>query len=273
MSLLKGPVYLPLAFLSSASLLVSAISGMFLSFHYFYNQPLLSVLQLEAQVPLGCLLRNIHYFSSQIALISLFLHLLESIYKKFYLLKGKIAWFFLVLSFFILLFITFTGYLLRGDEVGELAGNIAENLLLSLPFLGEWINRIFLAISQIGLSRVYHWHIFLSFFLIFGLFIWHIKIKALLRWERIFYFLGVIIPVFFIQFPLKPFQGSIARGPWFFVGAQEMLKFLPPQLVFFWLLLPFILLQSYSFYPFKGINIFILLYLIIYIFFSILFFL
>lgn len=274
MSSLRRTIYLPLAFLSSASLVVSVLSGIFLSFHYFYHQPLFSVMQIETLVPTGAFFRNVHYFSSQVALISLFFHLLESIYKKFYLLKGRISWFFLNFSFFLLLFITFTGYLLRADEMGELAGNIAENLLITLPVAGEWANKVLFSLSQIGLSRVYHWHIFLSFFLILGVFIWHVKIKALFRWERSHYFLGVVIPLFFIEFPLKPFQGLIARGPWFFVGAQEMLKFLPPSFVLLWLLFPLLILQGYSFYPFlsKVFNLFLLFYLISYVIFSLLFF-
>lgn len=170
---MKSPkrfIYLPLAWLTSASFLLALFSGIVLSFHYFYNQPLLSVLKIESFVPFGKYWRELHYLSSQITLIGLFLHLLDSIYKRFYLLKGKLAWVSLVISFYVLLFITFTGYLLRADEVGELAGNIAENLFLSIPYFGSFLNTLFLSLSQIGLLRVYLWHIFLSFFLAFGLF-------------------------------------------------------------------------------------------------------
>lgn len=271
----KKFVNLSIAWLTSASFLLALISGIILSFHYYYTQPLVSTLKIESFVPFGKYWRELHYLSSQIALIGLFLHLIDSVYKKFYLLKGKKGWFFLVLSFFTLLYITFTGYLLRGDEVGELAGSIAENLLLSLPYLGEILNRIFFAISQIGLWRVYNGHIFLSFFLALGLFLWHFKITALFRWKNLSYFLTLCLLPLFLEFPLKSYQGLVARGPWFFVGAQEMLKLFPPPLVFFWLLLPFLFLILYSFIP-KGARFWHLLlfvYLLLYFFFSIWFFL
>lgn len=274
MRLHKGFIYLPIAWLTSASFILALISGIILSFHYFYNQPLISVLKIESFVPFGKYWRELHYLSAQVSLIGLFFHLIDSVYKNFYFLKGKKAWFFLVSSLFALIFITFTGYLLRGDEMGELAGSIAENLLLSIPYLGDLLNKIFFAPSQIGLWRVYNWHIFLSYFLALGLFLWHLKLTAFLRWKNFSYFIILCLLPLFWDFPLKSYQGLVARGPWFFVGAQELLKFFPPPLVFFWLLLPFFFLILYSYFPEreKFIHLLFLAYLLSYLSFSILFF-
>jgi len=247
----KGKIFLPLALISAASLLLSLLSGIMLSFHYFYSQPLESVLKIITFVPFGKYLRSLHYLSSQIALISLFLHLLDSLYKRFYLFKAKWGWFFLILSFFLLLFITFTGYLLRADETGELAGNIAENLVLTLPFFGETLNKFFFGVREVGLIRVYHWHLILSFILIGGTFLFHVKIKPLFLPKNLPYFFSILLLPLFFEFPLRPFTGFEARGPWFFLGAQEMLKFLPPSLVLLYLLLFFPLLLSFPFFPSK----------------------
>ncbi|MGC9109870.1 MAG: cytochrome b N-terminal domain-containing protein [Caldimicrobium sp.] len=270
----KGFIFFPLAWISAASLTVSVVSGIFLAFHYYYYQPLESVLKIITFVPAGKYLRSLHYFSSQIALTTLFLHLIDSLYKRFYLLKGKLSWFFLIFSFCLLLLVTFTGYLLRADETGELAGNIAENLILNLPIIGEFLNKIFFALSEAGLIRVYHWHIFLSFFLVTGIFLFHIKIRALFTWNRIGYFL-ILLPIpLFWEFPLRPYQGISARGPWFFIGAQEMLKNFPPQLVFLWLILIFFIFWAYSFFPkkYKFWNFAVVIYMIIYLGFSLAFF-
>jgi len=247
----KGKLFFPLASLSAASLLLSVLSGIFLSFHYFYSQPLESVLKIITFVPFGKYLRTLHYLSSQIALISLFFHLLDSLYKRFYLFKTKWGWFFLILSFFLLLFITFTGYLLRADETGELAGNIAENLVLTLPFFGETLNSIFFGVREVGLIRVYHWHLILSFILLCGIFLFHVKIKALFLPKNLPYFFSILLLPLLFEFPLRPFAGFEARGPWFFLGAQEMLKFFLPSLVFLYLLLLFPLLISFPFFPSK----------------------
>ncbi len=271
----EGFIILPLAWLSASSLVISVFSGIFLSFHYFYYQPLESLLKIITFVPSGKYLRSLHYFSSQVALITLFLHLLDSIYKKFYLLKGKISWFFLVFSFFILLFITFTGYILRADETGVLAGNIVENMILTLPILGNSLNKVFFAINEAGLIKVYHWHLFLSFFLIAGIFLFHIRIKIFFSWNRTMYFWTLLPIPFFFEFSLKPFQGLSARGPWFFVGAQEMLKFFHPLWVFLWLLSIFVIFLSFVFFPkrHKVLSGFLILYLFIYFGFTFFFFL
>lgn len=272
---LDGYIFLPFAWISASSLVISIFSGILLCFHYFYSHPLESLLKIITFVPSGKYLRGLHYFSSQVALITLFLHLLDSVYRRFYLLKGKLSWFFLVFSFFILLFLTFTGYILRADETGVLAGNIVENMILTLPILGNHLNKIFFAINEAGLIKVYHWHLFLSFFLIAGLFLFHIKIKALFSRNKIWYFLlWLPLPLFF-EFPLKPFEELSARGPWFFVGTQEMLRFFPPFWVLLWLLLIFIIFLSFVFFPSKQkyLNFLLIFYLSLYLGFTLSFFL
>ncbi|MFN3406453.1 MAG: cytochrome b N-terminal domain-containing protein, partial [Caldimicrobium sp.] len=190
------------------------------------------------------------------------------------LLKSKLAWILLVFSFFLLLFLTFTGYVIRQDETGELAGSIAENILLSLPFGGIFLNRMFLSISEVGVVRVYNWHIFLSLGLALGLFWGHFKVKSLFRWSNFPYFLIISLLPLILDFPLRAYQGLKARGPWFFIGAQEMLKFVPPLLVFFWLLLPFFLFSLYGIIPKKEkfLHFSLISYLMLYILFSFLFF-
>jgi len=270
----KGTINLTIALLSSSALIVCLFSGVLLSFHYFYHHPLISVLQIETFVPFGSYLRKLHYFSAQVALIFLALHLIDALLKRLYLLKRPFPWFFLIFSLPLLLFLTFTGYLLRGDEVGELAGSIAENLLQSTPVVGSFLNNLFFATTQTGLIKVYHWHLIGSFFLAGGLLIWHIKARALFRWENLFYFLWLLLPVLIVNFPLNPFQGLKARGPWFFVGAQQMLKIFDPFLVFFFLLIPLPLLQGYVYFPKRAclLSTILSIYVMIYVLFSFSFF-
>ncbi|MFN4197346.1 MAG: cytochrome b N-terminal domain-containing protein [Caldimicrobium sp.] len=269
----KGFIFLPLAWISVSSFILSLFSGLILSFHYFYTEPLISVLKIENFVFMGKYWRELHYISSQIALIALFLHLIDSVYKKFYFLKSKLTWLLLIFSLFLLLFITFTGYVIRQDETGELAGAIAENILLSVPYIGRFLNKIFLSISEVGVGRVYNWHIFLSFGLALGLLFGHFKIKAVFRWSNFPYFLIISLLPLILDFPLRAYQGLKARGPWFFIGVQEMLKFLPPVLVFFWLLLPFFLIFLYVIIPKKErlLHFFLISYLMLYTLFSFLF--
>ena len=267
-------LYPEIAYLSASSFLVCILSGMVLSFHYFPEKALQSVVTLEATVPFGKFFRSLHYFSAQITLICLFLHLLDSLRLKVYLLKSGTSWFFLGLSLFVMLYVSFTGYLLRGDEVGEQAGAIADSMTKSFPILGLALNKLFFAIPETGLHRVYLWHIFLSFLTACGIFIFHVRIKKLIQFPQASYALVPVLLALIFYPPLKPFGEGEARGPWFFVGAQSMLKVLPQELVFLYLLLfPFLYQALSSFRRHERLVLAVFTsYLLIYFVFSLLWF-
>ncbi len=271
---LSKKLYPELAYFSASSFLVCIFSGIVLSFHYFPEKGLQSLVTLEATVPFGKYFRSLHYFSAQITLISLFLHLLDSIRLRVYLLKSGESWFFLGLSLFGMLYLCFTGYLLRGDEVGELAGAIADSLTKSFPILGVFLNKLFFAIPETGLHRVYLWHIFLSFLIACGIFIFHVPFRRIFRYKQASYALFSVLLALFFYPPLKPFSQVEARGPWFFVGAQSMLKLFPQELVFLYLLFfPFVY-QAFSLFRRheKLILVVFIAYLLIYLVFSLLWF-
>ncbi|MCS7279879.1 MAG: cytochrome b N-terminal domain-containing protein [Thermodesulfobacteriaceae bacterium] len=255
-----------LAYLSLISLLVSAISGIIVSYHYFWPYPLLSIISMEAKVPFGKFFRNLHYWSSQCALIFTSLHLLDSLYKKSFFYKGFWNWNFLVFSWVATLFATFTGYVLRADETGELAGAIAENLLKSVPIVGTLLNTLFFSVSQIGLYRVFLAHLLVSFILILGLFIFHFSWKRVWRIENLLWIFPSLFLSLFIYRPLNPYQGFKAKGPWFFLGAQELLKFFHPFWVFFFLLFPIFILLAFPLAPskFLELNLVLFIWLILY---------
>ncbi|MCI4454681.1 MAG: cytochrome b N-terminal domain-containing protein [Thermodesulfobacterium sp.] len=271
---LPKKLYPEVAYFSASSFLVCILSGMVLSFHYFPEKALQSLVTLEATVPFGRFFRSLHYFSAQIALISLFLHLLDSLRLRVYLLKNGTSWFFLGLSLFVMLYLCFTGYLLRGDEVGELASAIADSLTKSFPILGLALNKLFFAIPETGLHRVYLWHIFLSFLTACGIFIFHVPFKRLVRFPQASYALFSVVLAFIFYPPLKPFGEVEARGPWFFVGAQSMLKVFPQELVFLYLLFfPFLYQAFSSFRRYEKLILAIFIsYLLIYFVFSFLWF-
>jgi len=269
----SSKINLFIANLCLISLIISILSGMVVSYHYFYTEPLYSVIRLESSVPFGRFFRSLHYFSSQLALISTFFHLIDSLYKGWHHKKNFVAWLFLVLSFIVLIFITFTGYVIRFDEVGKLAGTIAENLCLSIPYVGEVLRDLLFPISKGGLYRVYLAHIYGSFLLAIGLFVWHASIKRVLSLKYAPYlYLNLILPLIFYV-PLESEKGkTIVTGPWFFWGAQGLLKFLPPLGVLFLLFLAVVWLVLLGFKPARKFSLWIvgalIWWLLVYVIFS-----
>lgn len=223
---------------------------------------------MEAKVPFGKFFRNLHYWSSQWALIFTSLHLFDSLYRRIFLYKSFWNWDFLIFSWVATLFVTFTGYILRADETGELAGAIAENLLKSVPVIGTFLNTLFFSITEVGLYRVFLSHFFISFILLLGLFIFHFSWKKVWKIENILWSLPSLIFSFLIYRPLNPYQGFQAKGPWFFLGAQELLKFLSPLYVFFFLVIPIVILLIFPFIPSKffWLNLILYLWIIFYFF-------
>lgn len=248
--------------------MISVFSGIIVSYHYFWQYPLFSVIFMEAKIPFGKFFRNLHYWSSQWALIFTSLHLLDSLYKKTFLYKSFWNWNFLIFSWIATLFATFTGYVLRADETGELAGAIAENLLKSVPVVGTFLNILFFSITEVGLYRVFLSHFFISFILILGLFTFHFSWKKFWKVENVLWTLPSLIFSLIIYRPLNSYQGFQAKGPWFFLGAQELLRFLSPFYVFFFLIIPIVILLTFPLLPSKffWLSLMLSLWLIFYIF-------
>lgn len=264
-----------IANLSLISLLISILSGIVVSYHYFYTDPLYSVIRLEATVPFGRFFRNLHYFSSQITLVSTFFHMIDSLLKGWHHRKNFISWFFLVISFVVLLFLVFTGYVIRFDEVGKLAGNIAENLCLSIPWIGSFLRDLIFPISKGGLYRVYLAHIYGSFLLAIGLFVWHTSLKRIFSLAYVPYLYLNLILSLFLYMPLETEKGKfLVTGPWFFLGAQGLLKFFPPLSVLGFLFLALILVIFLGFKPLRRFNpwmmIILILWSMVYLIFSLL---
>ncbi len=267
-----------IANLALTSLIISIFSGIIVSYHYLYSNPLLSVIKLETQVSFGKFFRNLHYLSSQLAFIFTFLHLIDSIYKNWFYYKKFVYWSSLILSFILITFLTFTGYILRFDELGRNAGMIAENFSLSIPIIGNIIRDIFFPISKGGLYRVYLFHIYGSFFLLLSLFIWHCSFKKFLNYKNnfILIYLNLILPLF-IYIPLESGKGKdLITGPWFFLGVQGLLKFVNPLIVLIYIFIFFFLLIALAVNFLKRYNLilksFIVGWLLSYIIFALLLF-
>jgi len=108
---------------------------------------------------------------------------------------------------------------------------IAEHILEAIPLFGSTLDRLLFSISDGGLQRVYLHHV-CSFDILLLLLAWN----HLRRYYRINlvthlpFIAAVILIGVFVAAPLDPEQLGISyiTGPWFFLGLQELLRYLPP---------------------------------------------
>ncbi len=212
------------------SLYISVISGVVVAFQYNPLTPVYSSSSLDLLVPYGEYFRSLHFYSSQLFFLFSIIHLI-AVYPQTnsYPLQ---RWFKLIASLPVALLVLFTGYVLRGDTTGNSAGLIAENILLSIPLVGEDINSLLFSISENGLKRIYINHI-ITLGILWGALLWNHLRRYRVGLVNNFAIISLLLLFcLLIPAPFDPDALGIFHisGPWFFLGLQELLRFFPPFL-------------------------------------------
>lgn len=252
---------------SLLALYISVLSGVVVGMQYDPATPLYSVSTLDMLVPFGAYFRSLHFYSSQFFFLFCICHVI-GIFKQAQSYSSK-QWIMLSATLPVALLILFTGYVLRGDSTGFSAGMIAEAILLDIPYIGQTINDLFFSISDNGMKRIYLNHI-IGFALLWGWLAWsHVKKYRVAFNRHILLSISIFVFSIFVAAPFEPDHLGVIHisGPWFFLGLQELLRYLPPMLagVIFplTLLVAFALLQKKN-ARFQAILLFVLCWLFFY---------
>ena len=140
------------------ALYISLLSGIIVALQYNPAEPFYSTSTIELVIPYGSFWRAMHYFSSQAFLLLLLLHFSAVVWDNTHY-YSRFTWVRLTMSIPVALLLLFTGYILRADATGEAAGLIGENITLSIPVIGRWLNNLFLSVSSDGVKRIYANHL------------------------------------------------------------------------------------------------------------------
>lgn len=237
---------------SLVALYLSIMSGIVLSLQYEPTTPLYSIGSIDLLIPFGAFWRSLHFYSSQLFFLLLLLHFFVILFDKTEHISIH-KWIWLILSLPVALLLLFTGYILRADTTGESAGIIAENIVLSIPLLGEWLNGLLFSIADEGMKRVYANHL-ISLGVLWLVLCWDHLRKYRVNWlHHGDVVLGLFIFCLILNAPIEPEKMGVfhVSGPWFFLGLQELLRYVQP----FWagILFPFSLLISLCFASAKTI--------------------
>jgi len=266
-------------------MLVLGMTGVLEMFYYIPtpDQAGTSIQAITFLVPFGGLIRNLHFWAAQFLVIVTVLHLLRVILTGSYLPPRRFNYLIGLGLLIIVLFLDFTGYVLRWDNGIHWALVTGTNLIKSIPWIGDALYRILVGGTQPGpatLLRFYGWHAFGLTLLAVILAVWHafrirrdggiavpppaqrldqlrITRYELVRREVLAMLVAgtaLLLLSAFVPAPLAApiSENSIitetARAPWFFLWVQEMLKLGNP---FVWgVLVPLVVLVVLILVPF-----------------------
>ena len=172
--------------------------------------------------PAGTFLRNIHYWSGQLFLILTLLHLWDHLWLGTELRVRQAVWLRLTLSLGVAGFLMLSGFLLRGDADAQQALRIVTRLLDGIPWLGS-LAVTFLFGRGARLDALYLQHAATATILTWLLITEH----ARHLWPRPSAFLATGLAACALSLGLSPGLHDgldpVVKGPWYFLGLQEIL--------------------------------------------------
>ena len=233
--------------IATSSLLLCALSGILLAIPYDFTRAYESISELLLFNPAGSLVRNFHYWSAQLFLVFSILHVFDHLNKSTETnVKKKRTWLILCMALVFMGYEMISGFILKGDDAGIQARRILASLFDSVPFGGKLLSSLFSGIGD-HMQIVYIQHVATGTILLFIAVYDHVKTIWPKRKSWIIVFLFILLISLLFRAPLGLVNSSQVKGPWFFVGIQEMLHLTSHPV--FVILLVFILLIVLYFLP------------------------
>lgn len=153
-------------------LIISQIlTGLVVAVHYVasVDKAFASMEEFARYGAFGWLFKPWHSIGASCFFIAAYIHMAKNIYYQAYIGRRAASWFFGVLIFFMMMAISFFGYVLVWGQMSYAAVTVVSNFFLSIPFFGETLRLLFLGGYEIGqatLSRFYIFHMALTVLLI-----------------------------------------------------------------------------------------------------------
>jgi quinol-cytochrome oxidoreductase complex cytochrome b subunit len=105
---------------------------------------------LQEQVFFGRLVRNVHHWSANFLIVTVFLHLLRVYFTGAYHAPRQFNWVIGLALLFCVLTANFTGYLLPWDQLSYWAITICTGMIGYVPGVGEWLQGVIRGGPEIG---------------------------------------------------------------------------------------------------------------------------
>ena len=233
--------------IATSALLLCTLSGIFLAIPYDFTRAHPSVSELLLMNAPGKFIRNLHYWSAQLFLIFTILHIYDHLSKSTETnIKKRRSWIILTIVLIFLGYEMISGFILKGDAAGIQARRIIANLIATIPLIGDMLKGA-LTGTDSNWQIIYIQHVSTgTIFVFIGVYDHARKIWPKLKTFLVMFFILLAISLLF-RAPLGQPESSQLKGPWFFVGIQELLHYTTyPGLIVFLL---FVLLVLFFLLP------------------------
>lgn len=199
--------------------IVCLVSGALIAFEYYPHLAYKSVMHISYEVSYGMFFRKMHYFSGEATLVLSLFHTFFELYKRSDITPKR--YYIGVFALFLLIVLMFSGYVLKADLNAISAAQVALGLMENVSFLQPFV--YFIKDTDQFFYRFYLIHIVI----IPAIFIYalYIHTKTLQTKLTVVAF-GLCLILMIIDMPqdIDPSQISNAvSGPWFFLGAENLL--------------------------------------------------
>jgi quinol-cytochrome oxidoreductase complex cytochrome b subunit len=253
--------------------LVQLVTGILLKFAYDPTpaSAYASIQLMIAYAPFGRLIHNIHYWSANLLVLVVFLHMLRVFFTGAFHPPRQFNWIIGLFQFGLILGANFTGYLLPFDQLAYWAVTVSAGMLEYIPWAGSGLKKLILSGPQIGpqtirLFYAFHTAVIPIFIVIFMAFhFWRVRkagglvvpgsprtlppnedfrvssIPHLFVREAVtaLVLLAVVVmAAIFFDAPLgEPANPGLSpnptKAPWYFAGFQETLLHIHPVFAVF----------------------------------------
>ncbi|MCD4695412.1 MAG: cytochrome b N-terminal domain-containing protein [Bacteroidales bacterium] len=232
-----------------ASFIICIVSGFILAVPYNVQAAYDSIaLMLITNLP-GIIFRNMHYWSAQIFLIFTLLHTWEHLKLRSAVDTGSGVWLRLVVSLMVLFFVMIYGFILKADVDSLQARRILETLLSDIPFTGKLMSGILFG-NKDSFQLIYVHHIATATIILVFIIFEHAKVLWSKRSTFLITLAVITLLSFFIHAPLHNNINPVLKGPWYFVGFQEVLHWMEKP-AWIWM---FLILFLFFLFALKYVN-------------------
>lgn len=212
--------------LATASFVLAAASGVVVAVPYDPADAYRAIAAMLLANPAASFFRNVHYWAGQLCLVLTLLHVWDHLRARTEDRVGPGAWLRLVVTVPLLAFVMLSGFMLRGDPEGRQALRILTEATAQVPWVGSLLATLIFGASE-RLDLVYVQHAATA-----TIAVWLFIVEHARRvWPRPVAFLAVTaitLAVSLVATPgLHDNLDPVLKGPWYFLGLQELLHWTP----------------------------------------------